>query len=261
MGDRYVIRIGLDERAVGLYAVGYGVAAALSALVTRPLNLFAFPAYTKIWDTRGGRDTSTLLARIMERYLMIYLPLVAIAWMWGGQAIRLLAGARYVEAAPVVTIVFVALFFQGAATVTVAGLYLENRTLTVGLLSLGMALLNLGANALVVPRAGILGAALVTLGTYLAYFAAVSAFGLRRLGVPLAVRRIGWTVLACCLAAAMAMGLERWAVVPFPAAIVSGVLAYVWVLAGTDPELRRAVVRLGRRITLAFGKAGAGSME
>lgn len=239
VGDRYVIRIVLDERAVGLYAVGYGVATALGSLVTRPLNLFAFPAYTKVWDTQGSRDTSALLARMMEGYLMIYLPLIAVIWVWGGQALGVLAGARYLEAAPVVTVVFIALFFQGAANVTVAGLYLENRTWTVGLLTLGMALVNLGANAVVVPRAGLLGAALVTLGTYAAHFAAVSAFSLRRLRVPLAFRRVGLTVATCGLAGALALGLERWAGVPFPAALAVGVVAYVALLAGTDAELRR----------------------
>jgi O-antigen/teichoic acid export membrane protein len=166
IGDRYVIEYCLDESAVGLYVIGYTVAATLSSLITKPFNLFLFPSYTKAWEAQGARETETFLVTATERFLMVYVPTSLVVLLFQEPLLDLFAPESYKAAGPIIGVVFLGLVFHGLSMTNAAGFYLTQRTWEVGVVTLGAAALNIALNLLVVPRWGVIGAAVVTLFAY-----------------------------------------------------------------------------------------------
>ncbi|OGA01780.1 MAG: hypothetical protein A3I00_05430 [Betaproteobacteria bacterium RIFCSPLOWO2_02_FULL_64_12] len=249
--DRYVIQLLLGAEAVGVYVLGVSVAATLSGLITRPFNLFLFPAYTKTWETQGASETSALLSRASELFLMVYIPLTLGAFALQNQIVALIAPGDYGTGAQVVGIVFLALMFHGLSSVSAAGLYLTAKTWRVGVAALGAAILNVLLNLLLVPRWGVWGAAVVTLISYAAYYGALTALSYGILPIPFPVRSLCRYLIAGAIMVAATIWVVRLDLVPLLLGPLTGLIAYAGVLALVDRKARAWALQVtGRSVEL-----------
>ena len=245
--DRYVIQFLLGADAVGVYVVGYTVAGTLSGLVTRPFNLYLFPAYTKTWETQGAVATSALLARASELFLMVYVPLAVGAYALEERVVALVAPGGYGAGASVVGIVFLALVFHGLSMISAAGLYLTAGTGKVGLVTLAAAALNIVLNLLAVPRWGIVGAAAVTLITYAAQYAGLTALSWRTLPVAFPARSLCRYLVAGAVMIAVTVWVIRQELAPMLLGPLAGAVSYGAVLMLVDRNARALALHVAGR--------------
>lgn len=185
VGNRYVIQFYLGEKAVGIYAVGYGLVSTTITIISKPLNLILFPIYTEKWEKGGLDETKSFLSRAANYYLIIAIP-TFFAFLAVGKDILIIAATqKFAEAYIIFPYVIIGLVIDGLSLITAAGLYIHQRTKLVALLALSSAILNIILNIFLVPKMGIIGAAISTLITYIVHFGVTTYFAFKELSFSL----------------------------------------------------------------------------
>jgi O-antigen/teichoic acid export membrane protein len=117
----------------------------------------------------------------------------------GPELLPALASEKYASAAPVLSWVIAGMAVDGTNAMMGAGLFIQRKTRVIMSIVVCCAALNIGLNLVLVPRIGIIGAAIATLVSYSVTALALGTAGRRLLRVPLP-----WmTILRAGLAAAI----------------------------------------------------------
>jgi O-antigen/teichoic acid export membrane protein len=197
--DQIVVRQCLGERATGIYAFAYRVATAMQVLclafsswwTPRLLELLSRGAPRERLDALAQRSATALLAA--AAVLMLVLPPLA----------RLLGGARYAEGAALIPIVVYGHVWFALYVFAVGYSLHAERTGRIAIASTLAMAANVGLAYLLVPRFGLIAAALLTVLGYATLFASQWAAA-RALGAEIGFARIAARALACAPLAAAA---------------------------------------------------------
>jgi O-antigen/teichoic acid export membrane protein len=246
--DAVMLEAMKGPRQVGIYSVAYRFFEPL-LFVTWGLASAALPRFVR--DDRGGRRSRTYELGVAG-LLAVYLP-VAVGEPFAGRwIVTSLFGARYVSAVPAVGWLTTALIFYGVAHFTRMALIGVGHRREILIVSVVALALNVGANALVIPRHGFVGAAEVTLWTEIVECALLVAYYLRAVGGwrgwrPTAVPIAATAVMAAVLAAAglRDAGAVVAGLVVYPAALVG--LALLLDREDAQPALRGVIDKVRRR--------------
>lgn len=211
--------LGGTAALVGFYAVAQNLSLlpTLFSFSFSPVLLSTLTRALREGDERGARE----LARQSMRGVVLMLPAVAATAGCAGEIVRLLFGAQFLDAAPLFrTLAFAALAIV-MISVTTCVMAAANRAVWTVRVALPMLLAAVVGQALVIPRAGARGAALVTTAISLAG-ALVTVALVKRLWN---VRPSALTCLRSAVVAALAFASA--ALVPATGALVALNLAAV----------------------------------
>jgi O-antigen/teichoic acid export membrane protein len=185
VGDRYVIQALLGATSLGLYSAAYNMCDYVRSIFIMSIGQAVVPIYMRMWATEGAEATRVFLADSLRQYTLLALPVIAGLSAVGPDLLPFVASDRYEGGVVVLPSVIAGMVFSGATAITSAGLFLHKRALTVMILVMAAAAFNVGLNLVLIPRIGILGAALATLISYAALLVASTAFSRRHLVVAL----------------------------------------------------------------------------
>jgi O-antigen/teichoic acid export membrane protein len=176
------------------------------------------------------RDPATPLAleRIFRYYVAAALLVGLGLSLFADEILRVLTPPMYYDAAPVVPLLVPALFLANLY-VFMPGLEIAKRTTTFAAINLSGALLNLALTFLLIPRLGIVGAALATLISAAAVFGAYAVGSQRAYPVPHQWHRLATAVVAVSVVYAVVsrIDLDAVATVLLKAAAMIAALAVV----------------------------------
>lgn len=163
LSDRYIIQAVDGSTAVGIYAGGYTIGLAISALVVQPFGLAWGAAY---WELGREEDAKRLFARVLTGFT-VGTSFIALAFSaLGTDIIRILLTPAFDPGRFVVPFAAFAYVCYGIYSVLGTGLNLESQTrwlpITIGI----PAALNVVLNLAFVPQLGYMGAAFSTLLCY-----------------------------------------------------------------------------------------------
>ncbi len=159
-GDRFFLLRYCDMQDVGTYALGYKLAQAAGMFGLTPVFMVWS---SQMYKAAQGKDAPVVFGAAITRILAAYLLTALALALFQDEVIRLLGGPSYAGASAVVAPVLLAYFFQSAASLMDAGLYVRHRTgLKLGI-SLATTTVMLLLYALLIPTYGSMGAALATL--------------------------------------------------------------------------------------------------
>lgn len=177
--DRLVIGAMLGPVQVGIYSAVYAVASVLNLIGLAFTNVL-FPKVVR--DPAGA---TRLVSRYSGLFLLIGVPVLGLVTFVSGPVVRSLTGAEISagRAALLVGAVGLGVLFFAWGGVRGLPLYAQDRTLMVWCILFTSALVNLGMNYLLIPRFGLLGAALATTGAFV-YYAAVQSWCLNQCAAP-----------------------------------------------------------------------------
>lgn len=163
--DRYIIGYFMEAKDVGIYAAAYALASIISLLLV-PLQVVLLPAVSKSYDDGEIVKTRTYLKYSLKYLMMLSIPSAFGLSILALPLLRILTTAEFTSGSVVIPFVASGLLFYGLYQVCMNVLYLEKKTYWIlWLLSISAAL-NIGLNLLLIPRLGILGAAVATLAAY-----------------------------------------------------------------------------------------------
>lgn len=208
VGDRYVIGYALGAADVGLYSAAYGLGS-IVYLFYVPLNAVLFPAITYLFDNNMLQEVKMIAGYTLKFYLFLAIPVAFGLLVLAKPLLGIMTTEEFAQAYSIVPIVAFATVLFSCSFIFSELLLLFKDTRTVSAVFVGSALLNLVLNIVLVPRVGIIGAAITTLLTFIVHTAVLAAFSRRR--IPFEVD-LGF--LGKCLAASILMSIAVWRLNP-----------------------------------------------
>jgi len=203
--DRYVIGYFFGATSVGVYSAAYGLGS-LMIMVATILGFVFAPTLSKLYDEKRMNELLVHLSHSFKYLLMINIPFVVGAAVLAKPALRLFSTAKIAAKGHyVVPVVALSILFYSAYVVISQVLVVAKRTKILGLVWIMSALLNLGLNLVVVPRLGILGAALTTLLAYALTLGMATFYSLKEFKIS-----IDWASIGKCVGASGIMATVLW---------------------------------------------------
>ncbi len=239
VGDRYVIEWLVGEKPLGLYAAAYNLCQYVQAVVIASIGQAIMPIYMQMWDQKGPDETGAFISRSLRNYVLFGAPIIAGLASVGPELLPSLASEKYASAAVILPWVIAGMVVDGTTAMLGAGLFIHRKTRIIMIIVLSCAILNLGLNVILVPRLGIVGAAIATLISYAAAAMALGAAGRKFLPVA-----IPWSTLLRASAAAIIMYAALYYICPgrrlltIGVRLSIGVPVYAAVIALIDEDAR-----------------------
>jgi len=163
--DRYMVGYFMEAKDVGIYAAAYALAYIIS-LFLDPLQAVLLPTISKSYDDGDIAKTRTYLKYSLKYLMMLSIPSAFGLSILASPLLRILTTSEFTSGSVVIPFVASGLLFYGLYQACMNVLYLVKKTSWIlWLLSISAAL-NIGLNLLLIPRLGILGAAVATLAAY-----------------------------------------------------------------------------------------------
>ena len=243
--DRIAIKEMLTLHDLGLYGVGYRFASVVGLL------LIGFQASLTPLILERYRDPATpaALAKILRLFLVIAMALVLGLSVFASELLMVFTTPTYYPAASVIPLLALSLLIS-EMYIFAPGLSIARKTQLFPVINGAAAAANVGLTRTLIPRLGLLGAAIAMLASALLQFTLHMTFSQRHYFVP---HRWGSIVAAICSAIGFALagraldatgGLPLAVVVSMKAGLyVSGLALLAWILIGKD-DLRRWASRL-----------------
>lgn len=169
LADRYIIESVHGADALGQYAASYNLSAYLQIIIASGVVQAVRPMYTQLWETEGEAATQRFLADGFRYFAAFGLPLITIFSCVAPDLLTFLAGDKYRQGTLIIPLISFSLLIEGALMFVAAGLYLSRRTTLLMYCGLAAVALNIVLNLLMVPVFGLLGAAAVTVVSYLVF--------------------------------------------------------------------------------------------
>jgi O-antigen/teichoic acid export membrane protein len=261
VGDRYVIAGTIGETPLGLYGAAYNLCQYVQAVLITSVGQAIMPIYIKMWDEKGSEETSSFITRSMRTYALLAAPVVAGVAAVGPELLPALASEKYSSAAPVLSWVIAGMAVDGTNAMMGAGLFIHRKTKVIMSIVVCCAALNILLNLALVPRIGIVGAAIATLVSY-----AVTSFALGTAGRRLLRVSIPWTTIlragisAALMYAAIRHVLPGHRLLTVGARMMVGAPIYVILMSLIDQDARALAQKLIDRLRRLSGD-GRGARE
>lgn len=191
VGDRYIIQYFLPGDPLGIYAASYNLCQYVQTVCVASLNNAVVPIYMRLWSEKGEAATRQFIDQVLHYYVLLAAPIVAGMAAVGPEFLPFVASQKFASGALIIPYVMAGMAIDGLSVVVGAGLFIHKETRVMMRLVLGGALFNVVLNAALVPRVGLVGAALATLLSYLLVTIAMAISSSRRLRIT-----VPWPALA-----------------------------------------------------------------
>ena len=165
-GDRFFIQHYMGLQALGFYAAAYGIAIYLQDVMMAPLQLALFPICMKVWNTEGKEATQKFLSRSLDQFVLVAVAVVCVAIVTSRDVIVLLASRKFQEAHTLLPFLVIGLVLSAVTIFFRPGLLIHKRASKIAAATFYACVLNIVLNIILLPRIGLLGAAIATMISY-----------------------------------------------------------------------------------------------
>jgi O-antigen/teichoic acid export membrane protein len=172
-GDRFLIERFLGLDAVARYTVPYDLTWRLAQASFVPIQMAFLPILFHLWAEQR-HDAARRLVNELATYLTAAaLPLGALFLVLGKDLITVFASAKYVEGAALLPVLLPGIFVGELSFVVASGLRLRKQTVIAAGIAVAGAAANVCLNIILLPRWGLVGAAVATTVTYVGMAVAI----------------------------------------------------------------------------------------
>lgn len=161
--DRYVISYFLGLSSVGMYSAAYGLGSVVY-IISGILSFVLQPTLAKLYDEGRMNEVKTILSYSLKYTVAVAIPFIFGAAILAEPVLRVFSTSEIASQGHfLVPVIALGISFFGAYAMPGQILLLAKKTGILAAIWIVAAVSNLGLNILVVPRWGILGAAITTL--------------------------------------------------------------------------------------------------
>ena len=249
-GDRFFIQHYLGADALGFYAAAYGIAIYLQDVMMAPLQMALFPICMRVWNTEGKKALQDFLSRSLDQFIFVAVAVVCVAIVTSRDVIVLLASRKFQQAHSLLPYLVIGLVLSAVTIYFRPGLMIHKRATKIAAATFYAGFLNVALNVILLPRIGLVGAAIATTVSYAGIVVFLAYQSLRVL--PYKLELISFARYATTGAAV------AWLVTELPvqtlllSAIVKGsliVVLYAAVLFAIDPRVRELLTSIWTALT------------
>ena len=159
--DRYFILHMLNINDVGVYAVSYSLAAIIG-LFYSILGFTLYPHMAHWWNEGNKRGAAEILSNAITYYLFFTIPFIVILTILSTPIITIVSTAEYISNWQVVFWLGVGIGIFGLYELNVFTILLANKTFLNLKISAAALVVNIIFNSILIPKFGIVGAAVAT---------------------------------------------------------------------------------------------------
>lgn len=164
MADRYFLNYYVSAAEVGLYSLGYRLASMVSEVIAKPFKV-AWPPYMfRVAKQKNAKDIYKIVL-VYFVYLSFWFGL-AIALL-SKELIIILTTPEFYEAYLIVPIVVTSYILFGMVSILIAGIHIKKKTKYGSIFTIISAVVNTICNYLLIPKFGMMGAAVSTIISYI----------------------------------------------------------------------------------------------
>lgn len=247
-GDRYLIQYYLGPVSLGLYSAGYSIATFGAELLTLPVRDAIFPIYMNIYSKEGEEETKIFLGKSLRYFSLIAIPIFFGLTAVSSDLIVLLASNKYMQSGIVVPYIIAGLIIYGTWSFFGAGLFVKKNTIRILMLIVISCCINIALNIILIPKFGIIGAALATLIAYTVYILMLIIYSFRKFRFRIDYQRI---FLYLALSVVMYIVITEINIVNLwirlSTKIIVGVMLYLFLVLVFDRETKNKFLEIVRR--------------
>jgi O-antigen/teichoic acid export membrane protein len=158
--DRFIIKFFSGDTELGLYELGYRVAGIVNMFMVMPFGLTIMPLAYRLYKQEGDKE----YYKKLKTYVAFFLVWCGFALsLYGKELVELFAQQNsYYPASTVVPLIVFAYVLYGISMISSFGMLLTGNNIFVAYITLLCAGLNIGLNFWLVPKYGMVGAAIDT---------------------------------------------------------------------------------------------------
>ncbi len=200
-----IIMIGfyLTATEVGYYSVAVTISM-LFYIIPQAIQRISYPATTEYWYKKDHQSLQEMIGKSMKYSACILLPLGLGFEFFAKEVITIIFGAEFIYAVVPFLILLIARVIKGATVTPIGAVFSGRGRPDIGLKIDSLStVLNIGLNIVLIPRFGIVGAAVATTISLLVGTVIFIAFLPRMLGVKIDARWYGWAMGLACVAIAI----------------------------------------------------------
>lgn len=195
--DRYLIGILLGVAAVGYYSPAYTLGSTV-LLVATALTIMLPPELAKHYDEDRIEDVGAIMKYSLKYYAGIAIPFTFAVSVLSKPLLTILSTPQIAANGYLVTpLIAAGSLLLGAYTLFVQVITLKKKTAIVAIVWTSSAAFNFGANLIIIPYFGIIGAALTTFIAYLFAFVLTTVYSLKQFKFDVNSRFILKSVSVC----------------------------------------------------------------
>jgi O-antigen/teichoic acid export membrane protein len=218
--DRYLLSLFVTLRDVGIYSIGATFALGLKLFLSAFENAWA-PFYFSTMKDPDAKDTlSRMTTYAWAMLVLLAAGLTAVA----GDVVRLMTTPDFYPAARVIPWIAAGVVFQGVYLLTSIGLNITKHTKYYSVATSVAAIASVGANLVLIPRFGVMGAAWSNTLAYAVLAVTAMRFSQRFYPMRYEWRRIGIVIAAGALTATAARMLLADTLSPLGGFLLRGTL-------------------------------------
>ncbi len=215
--------------AAGIYSASYDIGWYTVFLIA-PITRLLFPTIAKSYDENNLGETRNYLRYSLKYFMMFAIPSAFGLSMLAKPILQALTTSEFVTGSSIIPFVAFSGVLFGFYQISIFIIHLVKKTKLVFILLTTSALLNIALNILLIPRMGILGAAVAT----------IIAYGVLLMFILIVTRRylrydLSMTFMLKSVFASLVMALCIWLINPESIALIivsifAGILVYFGVL-------------------------------
>ena len=261
-GDRFFVQHYLGAQALGFYAAAYGIAIYLQDVLMAPLQMALFPICMRVWNTEGKKATQDFLSRSLDQFIFVAVAVVCVAIVTSRDVIVLLASRKFQEAHSLLPFLILGLVLSAVTIYFRPGLMIHKRAGKIAVATFYASILNIVLNVILLPRIGLLGAAIATTVSYGGIVVFLAYQSLRVLPYKLELAFFARYCITGAIAAWLVSQLPVEA--PLLSALVRGsliVALYATILFAVDKRVRELLTHIFKAMTHRWRSSGKPSLE
>ncbi len=227
--DRYFIAHLVNLSQTGIYSASYALAGIIS-LFSGPITFVLFPTVSRLWSQMEPTRVKNYLEYSTKVFLALAIPGVVGLYLLSQPLLAIFTTSQYVVGGGLVLLLALGMILFGLCQINLQVILLVQRTKWI-LFMVGIAAaINAGINMALIPKMGIMGAAVSAGVSYLVLAISATLCAWRFIGY-----KIDWKFLLKVILAAIVMGvclkfITLGSILSIFLAIIAGVVVYAAVL-------------------------------
>jgi O-antigen/teichoic acid export membrane protein len=159
--DRYFITHFLNISQTGIYSASYALANMIG-LLSWPIGMVLFPAISRLWEQGELPKVKIYFQYSMKLFLALAVPAAGGLYILSKPLLGILTTSEFIVAGALVLLLAISGIFSGILLINEYLVYLQKRTGWLPLIYTIGAITNVVVNIVLIPKIGILGAAVST---------------------------------------------------------------------------------------------------
>lgn len=255
--DRYFIVHLLSLSQAGIYSASYTLGTAIS-LILSPLSFVLFPTVSKFWEEGDLNNVKRYFEYTTKFFLLFAMPATAGLYIISQPLLSILTTSDFLVGSGLVLLIALSTILLGVFQINIFIIHLVEKTRWIAPMIILGALVNVIFNIILIPKIGIIGAAISTIISYIVLSTIVLIWAKKKLDYSIDYKFICKIILATsfmtiCLKLFVVQSLLNIIMVSIIGAIIFGLV--LWFLRTFSDGEKRFFKRIFSGLNCQFFRA------